>query len=156
MSTETYKDVLIGFIFILAEALIFQHLSFIGATPDPLLLFVLWLAMKYDRLKLVLIVAGLSLVQDALFDFWGLNMFSKTLLCFMIFNFVNRRKESRLLIWQIFLVIFMASVIHNLIFLGLTSFIEAYTTGFFPIIFVLGNSLYTALVGAMLFIFKGN
>ncbi|MEX0722566.1 MAG: rod shape-determining protein MreD [Gracilimonas sp.] len=156
MSTETFKDILIGFIFIFAEVLIFQHLSFIGATPDPLLLYVLWLAMKYDRLKLVLIVAGLSLVQDALFDFWGLNMFSKTLLCFMIFNFVNRRKENRLLLWQIFVVILIASILHNLFFLALASFIDAYATGFSPIIFILGSSLYTALIGTMLFIFKGN
>lgn len=156
MSTETYRDIIIGSSFILAEVLIFQHLSFFGATPDPLLIFVLWIAMKYDRVKLILVVAGLSFVQDALFDFWGLNMFSKTLLCFMIFNFINRRKESRLLLGQIFIVIFIASIIHNLIFLGLATFIEAYASGFSPIIFVLLNSLYTALLGSMLFIFKGN
>lgn len=156
MSKETFKDILIGFSFILAEVLIFQHLSFFGATADPLLIFVLWIAMKYDRVKLVLIVAGLSFIQDALFDFWGLNMFSKTLLCFMAFNFLNRRKENRLLIWQIFVVIFIAAIFHNLIFLGLTSFIDAYTTGFSPIIFILLNSLYTALLGSILFIFKGN
>lgn len=156
MSTDTYKDILIGFSFIIAEVLVFQHLSFFGATADPLLIFVLWIAMKYDRVKLVLMVAGLSLLQDALFDYWGLNMFSKTLLCFIAFNFLNRRKENRLLIWQIFLVIFIAAIFHNLIFLGLASFIDAYSTGFSPIIFILINSLYTALLGSMLFIFKGN
>lgn len=156
MSTDTYKDILIGFSFIIAEVLVFQHLSFFGATPDPLLIFVLWISVKYDRVKLVLMVAGLSLLQDALFDFWGLNMFSKTLLCFIAFNFLNRRKENRLLIWQIFLVIFIAAIFHNLIFLGLASFIDAYSTGFSPIIFILVNSLYTALLGSMLFIFKGN
>ena len=156
MSTDTYKDIIIGFSFVLAEVFVFQHLSFFGATPDPLLIFVLWIAMKYDRVKLVLIVAGLSLLQDALFDFWGLNMFSKTLLCFMVFNFLNQRKENRLLIWQIFLVIFIAAISHNLIFLGLASFVDAYSTNFSPIIFILLNSLYTALLGSILFIFKGN
>lgn len=156
MTTDTYRDILIGFSFILAEVLVFQHLSFFGATADPLLIFILWISMKYDRVKLVLIVAGLSLLQDALFDYWGLNMFTKTLLCFIAFNFLNRRKENRLLIWQIFLVIFVAALFHNLIFLGLTSFIDAYSTNFSPIIFVLLNSLYTALLGSMLFIFKGN
>lgn len=155
MSTETFKDFLVGVSFILVEVLIFQHLSFYGATPDPLLIYLLWLAMRYDRVKLILFAAGLGLIQDALFDFWGLNMFSKTLLCFMIFNFVNSRKEGRLLIWQIFLVILTASVIHNLVFLGLASFIDAYTSGFTPIIFILVNSLYTAILGSMLFIFKG-
>lgn len=156
MSKDTYKHILIGFGFILAEVFIFQHLSFFGATPDPLLIYVLWLAMKYDRVKLVLIVAGLSLLQDALFDYWGLHMFSKTLLCFMGFNFLNSKKESRLLIWQIFVVILIAAISHNFIFLGLASFVDAYSTGFSPIIFILVNSLYTALLGSMLFIFKGN
>lgn len=156
MTTETFKDFLVGLSFILAEVLIFQHLSFYGAAPDPLLIFLMWLAMKYDRVKLVVFAAILGLTQDALFDFWGLNMFSKTLLCFLVFNFVNRWKEGRLLIWQIFLALFGLAMLHNLIFLGLSSFIEAYTTGFIPIIFILGSSLYTALLGALLFIFKGN
>lgn len=156
MSKDIFRDLLVGLSFILAEVLIFQHLSFFGATPDPLLIYLLWLAMKYDRVKLVLMAAGLGLAQDALFDFWGLNMFSKTLLCFMVFNFLSRRNEGRLLLWQIFLMILLAAILHNVIFLGLASFIDAYTSGFAPIIFILVNSLYTALLGSMLFIFKGN
>jgi|AntRauTorcE11897_2_1112592.scaffolds.fasta_scaffold00096_44 rod shape-determining protein MreD len=156
MSPEVFKDFIIGCCFIIAEVLIFQHLSFFGATPDPLLIYVLWLAIKYDRVQLVIFAAILGFFQDALFDFWGLNMFAKTLMCFSFFNFVNQNKEGRLLIWQIFLVLFAASIFHNFIFLGLSSFIEAYTSGFIPIIFILGNSLYTALLGSMLFIFKGN
>lgn len=156
MSSETLKDLLIGFSFILADVLIFQHLSLLGAVPDPLLIYLLWMALKYDRIKLVLFAAALGLIQDALFDFWGLNMFAKTLLCFASYNFLNRRIEGRLVIWQVFLIIAIATLFHNLVFLGLSSFIEAYTTGFSPIIFVVGNSLYTALLGSMLFIFKGN
>lgn len=156
MSTETFKEFLVGLSFILAEVLIFQHLSFYGAAPDPLLIYLIYLGIRYDRVKLVLMAAALGLIQDALFDLWGLNMFSKILLCFMAFNFVNRRKENRLLIWQIFLMIFIAAVIHNLIFMGLASFSDVYSTGFAPIIFIIGNSLYTALLGSMLFIFKGN
>ncbi|MDZ7807448.1 MAG: rod shape-determining protein MreD [Gracilimonas sp.] len=156
MNKETVKDLLIGLSFIFVEVLIFQHLSFFGATPDPLLIFLLWAAMKYDRVQLVIITAVLALFQDALFDFWGLNMFSKVLLMFFAYNFLNRQRESRLLVWQIFLVILITAFFHNLIFLGLSSFIEAYSSGFSPIIFLLLNSLYTATLGAMLFIFKGN
>jgi rod shape-determining protein MreD len=156
MNKETVKDLLVGLSFILLEVLIFQHLSFFGATPDPLLIFLLWLAMKYDRVQLVVITAVLAFFQDALFDFWGLNMFSKVLLMFFAYNFLNRQRESRLLVWQIFLVILISAFFHNLIFLGLSSFIEAYSQGFSPIIFLTLNSLYTATLGAMLFIFKGN
>lgn len=156
MNKETLKDILVGLSFVFVEVLIFQHLSFFGATPDPLLIFLLWVAMKYDRVQLVLITALLAFFQDAFFDFWGLNMFSKVLLMFFAYNFLDRQRESRLLVWQIFLVILISAFFHNLIFLGLSSFIDAYSPGFSPIIFLLLNSLYTATLGAMLFIFKGN
>lgn len=156
MNANNVRDFIIGIFFILLEILIFQHLSFFGATPDPLFIYLLWLALRYDRLKLVVFAAALGLIQDGLFDFWGLNMFSKTLFCFMAYNILNRSSESRLLVWQVMLVIFAASVVHNGIFLSLSSFIDSYTAGYIPIIFLVGNSLYTAALGAMLFIFKGN
>lgn len=156
MSSDTFKDLIIGLMFVLSEVLIFQHLNVFGVTPDLLLIYVLWLATKYERVKLILITALLAFIQDALFDFWGINVFSKTLLCFMLYNFISRNKEGRLLLWQIFAVLGIASVIHNVIFLGLSSFLDAYSTQFQPAIFVIGSSLYTATVGSMLFIFKGN
>ncbi len=156
MSVEIIKDFVVGLCFILLEVFIFQHLSLFGTTPDPLLIYLLWLAMRYDRVKLLLFAATLGLIQDALFDFWGLNMFSKTLICFLAFNFLNRRNESRMLLWQIFVITGIVSLIHNVIFVGLGTFIQAYSTGFAPIIFVLGKSLYTAALGTMLFIFKGD
>jgi rod shape-determining protein MreD len=156
MNKETLKDLLVGLSFVIVEVLIFQHLSFFGASPDPLLIYLLWLSMKYDRLQIVIITAVLAFFQDALFDFWGLNMFSKILLIFFTYNFLNRQRESRLLVWQVFLVILVTAGFHNIIFLGLSSFIEAYSSGFSPIIFLLLSSLYTATLGSMLFIFKGN
>lgn len=156
MSKETVKDLLVGAGFVLVEVLIFQHLSFYGITADPLLIYLLWIALKYERLQLIFITAVLAFMQDALFDYWGLNLFAKTLLIFVIYNFISRWRESRLLLWQIFIVIFLASIFHNIIFIGLASIIDAFAIGLMPIIFVLGSSLYTALLGSMLFIFKGN
>ena len=156
MNARVVKDFLIGLFFILLEVMIFQHLSFFGSTPDPLLIYLLWLALKYDRFQIVIFAASLGFIQDALFDFWGLNMFSKTLLFFMFYRLLNRFSENRLLIWQICILIFMASLFHNLIFLGLSTFSDIYTAGLIPIIFMVGNSLYTAILGALLFIFKGN
>ncbi|MEX0610053.1 MAG: rod shape-determining protein MreD [Balneolaceae bacterium] len=156
MNAAILRDFLIGLFFIFLEVVIFQHLSFFGASPDPLLIYLLWLALKYDRINIVLFAAALGLVQDALFDFWGLHMFTKTLLLFFTYNFLRRRSESRLLLWQVMIVVFIASFIHNGIFLSLSSFIDAYASGFMPIIFLIGNSLYTAALSGLFFIFKGN
>lgn len=156
MNANIVKDFLWGLFFVLIEVVIFQHLNILGATPDPLLIYLLWLAIKYDRFHLILFAATLGFIQDALFDFWGFNMFAKTLLFFMFYRFLNRFSENRLLIWQIAIIVFACSFFHNVIFLGLSSFSNAFATGYIPIIFLLGNSLYTALLGSILFIFKGN
>ncbi|MDR9415940.1 MAG: rod shape-determining protein MreD [Gracilimonas sp.] len=156
MNKELLKDLIIGIIFLLAELLIFQHLSIFGTTPDLLLIYLLWLAMKKDRFQLLILAAMLGFVQDALFDFWGLNMFSKTLVCLIAYNFIERNKEGRLLLWQIFAITGLFAVLHNVCFLGLSNFVDTYSSGFQPAIFVIGSSLYTAIVGSMLFIFKGS
>lgn len=156
MRLEVLKDSLAGIAFVLIQVLLFQHLSILGATPDVLLLYLLWLALKYDRLQLVLYAAGLGLLQDALFDFWGIHMFSKVLLCFMIHGLIGRYTETRLLLWQVFVFILGAAFVHNIIFISMSSFVEAYSVGFAPVIFLLVSSLYTAAIGTALFIFKGN
>lgn len=156
MSANVVKDFLFGLFFILIEVVIFQHLSFFGATPDPLLIYLLWLSIKYERFHLILLAASLGLVQDALFDYWGFNMFSKTLIFFAAYRFLNNFSENKLLVWQVAVIVFVIGFLHNCIFLGLSSFSNTFLTGYIPIIFLIGNSLYTSLLGAMLFIFKGN
>lgn len=156
MSSETLKELLIGFLFVLFQALIFKHLSLFGAVADPLLIYLLYLSLRFDRTRLVLFAGLLGFFQDMLFDTWGLYMFSKVLLCFAAYRFLNRRSESRLLLWQIFLVIFIATLAHNLILLGVASFVDAYNGGINPVLYLLSGSLYTATVGVILFIFKGN
>ncbi len=156
MRKETIKDFIVGLCFVLSEVLIFQHLNLFGAYPDPLLVFLLWLALRYQRIQLIIFAGILGLFQDVLFDYWGLNMFSKVLMCFVSYNFINWNTEGRLLIGQVFLTVMAASIFHNLIFTGLSSFVEAYATGFAPIMFVIGKSIYTATLGSMLFIFRGN
>lgn len=156
MSTGIIKDFLLGLFFIFLEVVIFQHLTFFGINPDPLLIYLLWLSLKYDRFNIIIFAAVLGFVQDALFDYWGLNMFSKTLLFFMFYKLLNRFSNKRLLIWQVAVIILGVSLIHNIFFLGLSNFSNVYATGSVPILFLFGNSLYTAVLGSMLFIFKGN
>lgn len=154
MSTQLFKDLGVGLIFVISEVLFFQHLSIFGTTADPILFYLLWLIGRYERTQMLFMAAVLGLVQDAFFDLWGLNMFSKTLLIFIIFNFIKRRSENQLILWQIFTVIFLTAVIHNIIFFSLGSFFEAYATQYTTFLMVTGSALYTALVGALFYIFK--
>lgn len=154
MSRELIRDLGLGFIFVVSQVLFFQHLSVFGVTADPITFFLLWLVARYSRPQLLIIAAFFGLLQDAFFDFWGMYMFSKTLLVFLFYNFVKRRSEIQLLLWQIFVFIFLAAIIHNIIFIGLSSFFDAYATSYNPVFFIAGNAIYTAIVGALIFVFR--
>ena len=154
MNNQLLRDIALGVLFVVLDLLFFQHLPIFGARVDPLIFYLMWLNGRYDRVPLLFIAAGLGLMQDAFFDFWGIGMFAKTLLVFGLHNFVKQRSDNQLLLWQIFVFIFAAAVIHNIIFFALSSFFIAYATNFSPFTFVVGDALYTAMVGALIYVFR--
>ncbi len=154
MNSGLIKDIGLGLIFVVAQVLFFQHLPILGITADPITFYVLWLVSRYSRPQLLFIAAFLGLLQDAFFDFWGMYMFSKTLLVFLSYNFIKRRSEVQSLLWQILLYIFLAALLHNIIFIGLISFFGAYATNYNPVWFVIGNAIYTSIVGVLIYIFR--
>ncbi|MEO9887210.1 MAG: rod shape-determining protein MreD [Balneola sp.] len=156
MRNNVLKHIAVGVIFVLSQLLLFQYLTIFGALADPLLVFCLWLALRYKRFEVLLFVAGLGLFQDALFDTWGLNMFTKTVTIFLTYRFISRNSEIKLLFWQVFALIFSAAFVHNLFYLGFTFFLDTYQYPFSPVIMMLGNSLYTAIIGSILYILKGD
>lgn len=156
MSTERLKDFGIGLGFAALQIVMFRHLKLWEMQPDLVLIYILWMITRRDRTSCLLIAAGLGLFQDALLDLWGLNMFAKTLMTFAIYNFIPKSSEIRLLIGQIFLTVFIASLVHNMLFLGLSFLVESYSA---EILFWrqwIGNALYTAVVGSFIYLFRTN
>jgi len=149
MSSEHVKDIAIGFLFLLSELLIFQHLPLAALTPDPLLIYLLWLTQKYDRSTLLIMAAILAFFQDAFFDLWGLNIFAKIVLIFLSYNTIKKRSEQQLLMWQVFILILLAALIHNMILWGFGSFFDIYATQYKPIFLIIGNAFYTAFLGTL-------
>ncbi|HCD50943.1 MAG TPA: rod shape-determining protein MreD, partial [Balneolaceae bacterium] len=80
MNTEFLKDLGLGFLFVLSQVVFFQHLSLFGATADPLLFFLVWIISRHERIQMLFLAAILGLIQDGFLDFWGMFMFSKTLI----------------------------------------------------------------------------
>tara|TARA_R110002124_G_scaffold277621_4_gene449169 strand:+ start:7921 stop:8397 length:477 start_codon:yes stop_codon:yes gene_type:complete len=156
MRKNVIKHIGFGILFVLSQYLIFQYLTIFGALADPLLVFLMWIAVRYKRHEVLFFAAGLGLFQDALFDVWGLNMFTKTLTLFLVYKVISRNSEVRLLIWQVFGFLFVAAFIHNIFYLGFSYFLDAYSYSFSPIILLIGSSLYTALIGSILHILKGD
>ena len=154
MNTQFLKNLGIGLVFAIAQVLFFQHLSIFGCTVDPVIFYLLWVASKYERTQLLIMAAILGLFQDAFFDMWGIHMFAKVLLVFISYNFVKRRSENQLLLWQIFLIVFIAAIIHNIILVGFDSLINQYSMNAMLTVLIIGNAIYTAIIGALLFVFK--
>ncbi len=154
MNNELVKDLANGFLFIMLDILFFQHLSIFGASLDPILFYVIWLVQKYSRTQLLIFTALLAFLQDAIFDLWGLMIFSKTLTFFVVYNFIKKRAESQLLMWQIFILIVIVAILHNLILFSYGNFFNTYSIDYSPFVLIFGNSIYTALVGVLIYIFR--
>lgn len=152
MNSLNIRHLIWGAGFVFLQIVIFRHLSIYGAEPDVVLLFLLWLTSKRDRTSCLLFAAGLGLFQDAMLDLWGLHMFSKTLLIMLIYNFLPRHAETRLSIWQVFLTVFIASLLHYLIFMTLGLLVETYATDAYFYTYWIGNSIYTAVAGSMIYL----
>lgn len=154
MNLERYKNIGIGLGFLLIQITLFRHLKIFQMQPDLVLIFLVWYMAQKDRTSALLMAAGLGFMQDALLDFWGLNMFSKTLLVFIGYNFIPKSSKARLLVGQVFLTVFAASILHNLIFLGLNTLIRNYSAEIFFWRNLFGNSLYTAVVASFIQLFR--
>lgn len=144
----------IGLGMVAIQIILLRHLEIFGSTSDLVLLFIIWMCTKKNKSRCLIFAALLGLFQDALTDLWGLHIFSKTLLVFILHGYLNRIKENQLLFWQVFLIILMCALIHNLTFFGLSILSEVYTTGFLAFSLLLYSPVYTSVVGSFLHLVK--
>ena len=154
MNTERLKDFAVGLGFLALQIVFFRHLKVFSMEPDVVLVFLIWYITQRDRTSAILMAAVLGFLQDAMLDLWGLNLFCKTLTIFITYNFIPKSKETQLLLGQVFVTIGVTALIHNLIFVGLSSAVELYSA---ELIFWkqwIGNSIYTAIAGSFIHLFR--
>jgi len=148
------RDLLIGIICVLLQVSIFRHLRIFGTSADIVLIYLLWIMTVRDRTTAIWTAATLGLLQDALLDLWGLNMFAKVAIAFFGYNMMPKQSGSRLLTGQIFLMVLMFSIAHNLLFLLAASFIESYAIESLFWYMLLIGSLYTAITASIVHLFR--
>jgi len=154
MRSGNFRLLLMGLGFVAVQIVLMRHLEIYGATSDLVLLYLLWLSTKKNKTVCLLFAASLGFLQDSLTDLWGIHMFSKTLIIFILHGYLSRIKEKQLLFWQVFLFILMGAVIHNTIFFGVTLFSDLYTTGFLTLSILVYSPLYTSFIGSFLHLVK--
>lgn len=156
MNTRWLKKLGYGLIFILVQLLMFRHLKLFNIQADLVLIYVIWVIATDNRTNAITLAAILGLIHDLLMDTWGLHMFTKTFVAFATFNFIPRYSDIRLPAGQVFFVLFAIGLLHNIIMLGVANFIDAFAESVFFWRHWIGNSIYTAVVGMLLYLFKAD
>lgn len=154
--SEQIRDLLIGLIFVAVQVILFRHLQIYGAESDLVLIYLLWICIKKNRTDALLFAAFFGFLQDSLTDMWGLHTFTKTLLIFIVHNYLNKISENRFILWQIFLILLAAAFFHNLILIILSKFVEIYSSTMIAWSMLTIGSLYTAVIGSFLYLVRSD
>ncbi|MEX2600955.1 MAG: rod shape-determining protein MreD [Balneolaceae bacterium] len=152
--TENIRHFFLGLGFLAIQIILLRHLKIYGAEADLVLVYLLWLCTQKSRTEVLLFAALFGLMQDAMTDLWGLNMFSKTLLIFLVHNYLRKVSEHRFILWQIFILLLAAALIHNALIILLSLFSELYNSGTALLPILIGGSVYTALAGSFIYLVR--
>lgn len=153
MKSGLLKFGLIGTVVVLLQVVIFNHLNYEAIRPDIALLAVLWVMATHNRTTALLFAGFVGIFSDFFMDTWGLNMLAKTLAAFIVYPFTPRLEESRLFISQVFILVLAVSLIHNLFFVMAAWFSQVYETQHYFLQILFGGSLYTAIIGSIIYFF---
>jgi rod shape-determining protein MreD len=148
--SELLRYILYGIGAVAVQVILLRHLTIFDAQSDLVLIFTLWICTKRSKTEVILLTAFVAFFQDALTDLWGLNLFTKVLTVFILYNFLNRTSENQFLVWQIFLIVLWASFLHNIVFYIVSSLTGTYASEYVVISLLLVSSLFTAVLGSFL------
>lgn len=127
--------------------LVLGPLELWGAYPDGVLLYIAWLGFRYGRRYGAVAGFVLGFLMDAVYDTWGIQMFVKTLLGFMVGLFqVDERDAAIIRPEQAFLLGLFISLLHNGLLVALIVLDSGARNPSFILSFWLGAALYTAVV----------
>jgi rod shape-determining protein MreD len=146
---------LIGLGIFTLQWLVLGRLTLWGSYPDAVLLFIAWIGLRQGRRVGSVMGFGLGALMDIVYGTWGVYMFSKTLVGFLLGLFPADQRESlRLQPRQAFLGGLVVALLHNgivVIFLALQT--DA-SNSFMVLSLWLGAALYTAFVSVLATLFS--
>ena len=148
------RHALVGVGIVALQWLILGRLQFWGVFPDAVLLYVALMGLWYGRLVGSVSGFALGFLMDAIYDTWGIQMFVKTLVGFLIGLFPAKERESLLILpSQAFLAALVIALLHN----GLLAILYALQVGTRTVLLItvlwLGSAIYTAAIGALASLF---
>lgn len=139
---------LTGLLAVLLQWIVLGRLRLWGAYPDGILIYVAWLAFAHGRRVGALAGFSLGFLMDVIYGTWGIQMFVKTGVGFMIGLFQNpdQREQPIIRPSQAFSMGLLIALLHN----GLLVALLILQSGARDISIVfshwIGAALYTAVV----------
>lgn len=149
------RHALIGLSIIALQWLVLGRLRLWGAYPDAVLLYVAWLGLRHGRRAGSIAGAALGLIADVIYGTWGIHMFTKTLVGFLVGLFPANERETLLILpQQAFLGGLVIALLHNGLFV-IFLVLDSGTRNIYLIGSLwLGSALYTAVVGTIAALFS--
>ena len=149
------RRALIGLLIVALQWLVLGRLRIWGAYPDMVLLYVAWLGLRHGRLAGSLAGFGLGFLMDAIYDTWGIHMFVKTLVGFLIGLFPANERETLLIMpQQAFLGALVIALLHNGLMVLFMALNAGTRTMFLITALWIGSSIYTSVLGTIASLFS--
>ena len=149
------RHTLVGVFIVALQWLLFGRLRIWGAYPDVVLLYVAWLGVRHGRLAGSVAGFGLGFLIDAIYGTWGIHMFVKTLVGFLVGLFPASERETLLILpQQAFLGVLVIALLHNGLMVALMALQSGTRTPFLITVLWLGSSLYTSILGLLAAVFS--
>lgn len=144
------RQALLGVLVVLVQWLVLGRLRLWGAYPDAVLLFVAWMGLRYGRQAGAVTGFGMGLLMDVIYGTWGIHMFVKTLVGFLVGLFPANERETLLILpQQAFIGSLVIALLHNGLFVLFLA-LEAGTRNSLLIgALWLGSAFYTAILGTL-------
>jgi rod shape-determining protein MreD len=135
-------------VLLLVQSTFIPYMSLLGYSPDILLPWLVYVALRRGQVEATLYGFGVGLLQDmATTHFLGLAALSKTISCFVVGYFYNENTANQTLgSYRYVLIVMLCSLVHDVIyyaifFLGVEGSLVVHTLQF-----SLASSLYTGVV----------
>lgn len=148
------RNILVGLVVLLIQWLIAGRLQLWGAYADIVLLFLTLQALQYGRLVGSLSGFALGLALDVIYGTWGIQMFVKTIVGFVIGLFpASERGSIYFTPLQAFTGALVISLLHNGLMVVFYS-LQSGTRNLFMITTLwIGSAVYTAVIAGVAALF---
>jgi rod shape-determining protein MreD len=136
--------------------LVLGRLTLFGSYPDAVLLYLAWYALHQGRRRASLMGFVLGAAMDVVYGTWGIHMFVKTLVGFLLGIFASEERDPlRIQPQQAFAGGLVVALVHNGLLVTLLALHTSATNNVLVYALWLGSALYTAVVGTIGALFQG-